>query len=204
MDLNERGTMSVLSDRDIRERLAKGDLAIEPIDDSQVGPASVDFRLGKEFRVFITNHKTHIDPANYGNGEDFTRLVEVNGDKPFIIHPGEFVLGATVESVRIPGDLIGILHGRSSIGRLGIQVHATSGFVNPGFTGHFTLEMSNISRMPIALYPGMRICQLILESLQTPSVKPYGSSGCKYVGDKGPVVSKICLDFGKNVHKEPE
>jgi dCTP deaminase len=189
--------MAVLSDRDIRERLKTGGLTIEPLDNAQVGPASIDFRLGNEFRVFVNNRRTHIDPASYGSGGDYTKLVKITDDSPFIIHSGEFVLGVTIESVKIPCDLIGILHGRSSIGRLGIQVHATSGFVNPGFCGRFTLEMSNISRMPIALYPGMRICQLMLEKLNTPSETPYGNNGSKYVGDRGPTISKISLDFGR-------
>ena len=183
--------MTVLSEKDIRTRLDKGDLIIKPIEDYQIGPASVDFRLGNKFRVFHTSSRTHIDIMDAGKAQDCTNLVEIQDNQPFIIHPGEFVLASAKEYIKIPHDLIGILHGRSSVGRLGIQVHATSGFVEPGYFGNLTLEMSNISRIPIALYPNMRICQIIFQRLETPAGE---KKNAKYSGDNEPTISKIDRD----------
>ena len=183
--------MSVLSDRDIRERLKKGDLVIEPLEPFQIRSASVDFRLGNKFRIFQTSSKTHIDIARHETVGDYTHLIEVKEGEPFIVHPNEFVLGSVIEFIKIPHDLIGILHGRSSIGRLGIQVHATSGFVNPGYYGNLTLEMSNICRVPIALYPKMRICQIMFQKLES---IPEFTEPDKYAGDREPTLSRIHKD----------
>lgn len=191
--------MSVLSDSDIKERLKIGDLVIKPLEPYQIGASSIDFRLGNKFRVFQPSSKTYIDPLDHKDNEDYTTLVEVKDKEPFVIHPGEFVLGSTLEFIKIPYDLIGILHGRSSIGRLGIQVHATAGFVEPGYFGVLTLEMSNIARIPVALYPNMKICQLILQKLKNPSEAPVDKNKkAKYVGQNGPTTSKIYKDFEIN------
>ena len=183
--------MSVLSDRDIKERLKRGDLIIEPLEPHQIRSASVDFRLGNKFRLFQVSSKTHIDAASHGDMGDYTHLVEVKEGEPFIVHPNEFVLASVIEFIKMPLDIIGILHGRSSIGRLGIQIHATSGFVNPGYYGNLTLEMSNISRVPIALYPKMRICQIMFQKLEN---RPEFTDPDRYAGDREPTLSKIHRD----------
>jgi dCTP deaminase len=191
--------MSVLCDSDIKERLKIGDLVIKPLEPYQIGASSIDFRLGNKFRVFQPSSKTYIDPLDHKDNEDYTTLIEIKDKEPFVIHPGEFVLGSTLEFIKIPYDLIGILHGRSSIGRLGIQVHATAGFVEPGYFGVLTLEMSNIARIPVALYPRMKICQLILQKLRNPSEKPVDKDkNAKYTGQDGPTTSKIYKDFELN------
>ncbi|MBE7189948.1 dCTP deaminase, partial [Jatrophihabitans endophyticus] len=145
----------LLSDRDIRSEVEAGRLAVEPWDAALVQPSSVDVRLDRFFRVFNNSRYTHIDPAQ--QQDDLTTLVEPAGDDPFVLHPGEFVLGSTLEVVTLPDDLAGRLEGKSSLGRLGLLTHSTAGFIDPGFTGHITLELSNVANLPITLWPGMKI-----------------------------------------------
>jgi len=187
----------ILSDRDILARLAKGDLVVDPLDDPdvQVQPASIDLRLGHEFLVFRHPHIPFIDPK-VGNAPDYTeRLAIAEGDS-FILHPGEFVLGTTYERVVIPADLVAKVEGRSSLGRLAVVVHATAGFVDPGFEGHITLELSNLGRVPVALHPKMRVSQIALHQMTSAAARPYGhpSRGSKYQGQRGPVASRIGSD----------
>ena len=191
----------ILSDAMLLEALERGDLRFEPpIDpEQQVQPASIDLRLGSSFRVFNYGNHALIDPREPIDVEELTELVAING-RPFILHPGAFVLGSTLEYVTIPTNLVGRLEGRSSLGRLGIIVHATAGFVDPGFEGTITLEISNAGKIPVALHPGMRICQLTL--LETgPVLRPYGAARrSKYQGQREPTASRITLDaeFGSN------
>lgn len=187
----------ILSDRDLRERLRKGDLVVDPLDDPdvQVQPASIDLRLGQEFLVFRNPHIPFIDtraPAI----EAYTERVDIAPGQPFIMHPGEFCLGSTLERVRIPHDLVARVDGRSSLGRLAIVVHATAGFIDPGFEGHITLELSNLGRVPVALHPGMRVSQIVLHTMTSAAERPYGSPGrgSKYQGQRGPVASRIATD----------
>ena len=185
----------LLSDRDIRAALASGHLGVDPLDASLVQPSSLDVRLDRYFRVFNNSRYTHIDPKQ--PQEDLTTLVEVDADEAFILHPGEFVLGATLEAVTIPDDLAGRLEGKSSLGRLGLLTHSTAGFIDPGFHGHITLELSNTANLPIALYPGMKIGQLALFSMSSPAENPYGSGtlGSKYQGQRGPTPSRAYFNF---------
>lgn len=160
-----------------------------------IQPSSIDVRLDGFFRVFNNSRYTHIDPKL--PQEELTTLVEVEGDEPFILHPGEFVLGSTLEHFSIPDDLAGRLEGKSSLGRLGLVTHSTAGFIDPGFSGHITLELSNVANLPITLWPGMKIGQLCLFRLSSPSENPYGSAavGSKYQGQRGPTPSKAYLNF---------
>ncbi len=185
----------LLSDRDIRAALDQGDLNIDPYDPAMVQPSSIDVRLDRLFRVFNNSRYTHIDPKL--PQEELTTLVEVDGDEPFILHPGEFVLGATLESFTIPAHLAGRLEGKSSLGRLGLLTHSTAGFIDPGFCGHITLELSNTANLPIALYPEMKVGQLALFKMTSPAEAPYGSGalGSKYQGQRGPTPSKAFLNF---------
>lgn len=180
----------LLSDYDIRARLESGDLSITPFDDGLIQPASVDVRLDRGFRVFNNHRHTHIDPA--ARQEDLTSLVEVPDGEPFVLHPGEFVLGATLESFTLPADLAGRLEGKSSLGRLGLLVHSTAGFIDPGFRGQVTLELSNVANLPILLTPGMKIGQLCLMAMTSPAEKPYGqgATGSRYQGQTGPTASR--------------
>ncbi|MGZ5363947.1 MAG: dCTP deaminase, partial [Mycobacterium sp.] len=163
-----------------------------------VQPSSVDVRLDRYFRVFNNARYTHIDPAL--QQDDLTTLVEPAGDEPFVLHPGEFVLGSTLEVVSIPDDLAARLEGKSSLGRLGLLTHSTAGFVDPGFSGHITLELSNVANLPITLWPGMKIGQLCLLRLTSPAEHPYGSSqaGSKYQGQRGPTPSRSYQNFIKS------
>ncbi len=186
----------ILSDRQIVEMLKTGKIVIEPLKDSteQIGPSSVDLRLGPEFIVFRREKKPYIDPWR-DDPVEFTERVKVAEDEPFIIHPGEFVLASTVEYIKIPADIVARVDGRSSLGRLGIIIHATAGFIDPGFEGNITLEITNINVMPIALYSGMRICQISFEDLSSPAERPYGSrAGSKYHGQRGPMLSRLKWD----------
>ncbi|RAV31575.1 dCTP deaminase [Corynebacterium heidelbergense] len=185
----------LLSDRDLRAAIASGDLRIEPHTDDLIQPSSVDVRLDRLFRVFNNSRYTHIDPKL--PQEELTTEVEVDGEDPFILHPGEFVLGATLERFSIPTHLAGRLEGKSSLGRLGLLTHSTAGFIDPGFSGHITLELSNTANLPIALYPGMKIGQLALFRLTSPAEAPYGTGtlGSKYQGQRGPTPSKAYLNF---------
>ena len=184
----------ILSDRSIREALAAGRIVIDPLDGDAVQPSSVDLRLGDSFRVFRNHTLGHIDVKQ--DLSELTSLVE-SGDDPFILHPGEFVLGATLERVALPDDLVARLEGKSSLGRLGLLIHSTAGFVDPGFDGQLTLELSNVANLPITLYPGMRIGQISFQQMTTPADTPYGSSalGSKYHGQRGPVPSRYWENF---------
>lgn len=186
----------ILSDRSLREALRTGRVRIEPIDEAAVQPSSVDVRLDRRFRVFANHRYPYIDVRDAQ--PDLTELVEVGRDEPFILHPGEFVLGATFERVALPNDLVARLEGKSSLGRLGLLIHSTAGFVDPGFDGSLTLELSNVATLPIAIYPEMKIGQLAFFELDQDAEHPYGSpeAGSKYQGQQGPTASRFYLNFG--------
>jgi dCTP deaminase len=185
----------LLSDRDLRKELDAGRLSIEPYDPAMLQPSSIDIRLDRYFRVFDNTRYTHIDPSI--QQDELTSLVEQSGDDPFVLHPGEFVLGSTFERVTLPDDLAGRLEGKSSLGRLGLLTHSTAGFIDPGFTGHITLELSNVANLPITLWPGMKIGQLCLFRLSSAAEHPYGSAhaGSRYQGQRGPTPSRAYLNF---------
>ena len=163
----------LLSDRDIRKELSEARVVLDPLDDAMVQPSSVDVRLDRYFRLFDNHKYAVIDPAQ--DQPDLTRLVEVDADDAFVLHPGEFVLGSTFETVTLPDDVAARLEGKSSLGRLGLLTHSTAGFIDPGFSGHVTLELSNVATLPIKLWPGMKIGQLCFFRLSSPAEKPYGS-----------------------------
>jgi dCTP deaminase len=185
----------LLSDRDIRAEVDNGRVGLEPYDDEMVQPSSVDVRLDRHFRVFENHRYPHIDPA--ADQPDLTRSVEPEGDEPFILHPGEFVLGSTYEQVTLPDDVAARLEGKSSLGRLGLLTHSTAGFIDPGFSGHVTLELSNVATLPIKLWPGMKIGQLCFFRLSSPATEPYGSKryGSRYQGQRGPTPSRSSANF---------
>ncbi|MER2093152.1 MAG: dCTP deaminase [Saccharopolyspora rectivirgula] len=185
----------LLSDRDLRKELDAGRLKVDPYGPQMLQPSSIDVRLDRFFRVFDNTKYTHIDPSL--QQDELTSLVETRDDEPFVLHPGEFVLGSTFESVRLPDDLAGRLEGKSSLGRLGLLTHSTAGFIDPGFTGHITLELSNVANLPITLWPGMKIGQLCLFRLSSPAEHPYGSRevGSRYQGQRGPTPSRAHLNF---------
>ena len=187
----------ILSDRSIRKALAAGRIVVEPLDAHDVQPSSVDLRLDKYFRVFRNDTTPFIDPKE--PQEDLTEIVEMNESNAFILHPGEFVLGSTVERVVLPDDLVARLEGKSSLGRLGLLIHSTAGFVDAGWDGHLTLELSNVANLPIALYPGMKIGQISFFEMTTAAEHPYGSKekGSKYQGQRGPTPSRYYLNFRK-------
>lgn len=187
--------MTVLSDRTIKEELAAGRLVIEPLDEANIQPASIDLQLDRVFRIFRVTRRPFVDVRQ--PMEDLTELVTIEDDEPFIIQPGTFVLGSTLESVTLPDDIVARVDGRSSLGRLGLLVHATAGYVDPGWTGKLTLELSNQSQMPIALYYGMKISQISFLRMSTPVDRPYGSDSLasKYQGQTGPTPSRIFQDF---------
>ena len=191
----------LLSDRDIRSEVSDGNLSIDPFDPALVQPSSVDVRLDNLFRVFNNTRYTHIDPAQ--RQDELTTLVEPADGEPFVLHPGEFVLGSTLEICSLPDYLAGRLEGKSSLGRLGLLTHSTAGFIDPGFSGHITLELSNFANLPITLWPGMKIGQLCLFRLSSPSENPYGSAavGSKYQGQRGPTPSKAYLNFIRDADK---
>jgi len=180
----------VLSDRTIREHLASGRLVIEPYEPSLVQPSSVDVRVSSEFRVFHNNRQPYIDVRR--PLADLTDVVVMSGDEPFILHPGEFVLGSTLERVAIPDDLVARLEGKSSLGRLGLLIHSTAGYIDPGWDGQITLELSNVARLPITIYPGMPIGQISFLMLTTPVDQPYRG---KYQGQSGPTASEYHRNF---------
>jgi dCTP deaminase len=187
----------ILSDRDIRARLARGDLSIAPLADEelQLQPASVDLRLGREFLVYHAARVSCLDPREPGGIAEAMDRVIVEGERAFVLHPGEFALGTTEERVEMPADLVGVVDGRSSIGRLAVVVHATAGFIDPGFEGQITLELSNIGSIPVKLYPGMRIAQISLHEMSSPAERPYGAGrGSNYNQQTGPQPSRIRLD----------
>jgi dCTP deaminase len=185
----------LLSDRDIRAEIDSGRVGLDPYDAGLVQPSSVDVRLDRYFRVFENHRYPHIDPSV--EQPDLTREVEPEGDEPFILHPGEFALASTLEVVTLPDDIAGRLEGKSSLGRLGLLTHSTAGFIDPGFSGHVTLELSNVATLPIKLWPGMKIGQLCLFRLSSPAEHPYGSAvyGSRYQGQRGPTPSKSYLNF---------
>jgi dCTP deaminase len=185
----------LLSDGDLRKELESGRLVVTPWDPEMLQPSSIDVRLDRFFRVFQNSRYTHIDPAK--QQDELTSPVETEGDEPFVLHPGEFVLGSTFESVTLPDDLAGRLEGKSSLGRLGLLTHSTAGFIDPGFTGHITLELSNVANLPITLWPGMKIGQLCLFRLSSPAERPYGSAGVgsRYQGQRGPTPSRAHQNF---------
>ena len=193
----------LLSDRDIRAEVDAGRLKIDPWEPALIQPSSVDVRLDRYFRVFNNSQYTHIDPAR--QQDDLTTLVEPKDDDPFVLHPGEFVLGSTLEVVTLPDDLAGRLEGKSSLGRLGLITHATAGFIDPGFSGHITLELSNVANLPITLWPGMKIGQLCLFRLTSPSEHPYGSSvyGSRYQDQRGPTPSRSYRNFTRAETRRP-
>ncbi|MDQ3423894.1 MAG: dCTP deaminase [Actinomycetota bacterium] len=185
----------LLSDRDIRAEVDLGRVVLDPYLSDMVQPSSVDIRLDRFFRVFENHRYPHIDPA--ADQPDLTRAVEPVADEPFILHPGEFVLGSTYEAVGLPDDIAARLEGKSSLGRLGLLTHSTAGFIDPGFSGHVTLELSNAATLPIKLWPGMKIGQLCFFRLSSPAEHPYGSArhGSRYQGQRGPTPSRSHLNF---------
>ncbi len=185
----------LLSDRDIRKQIADGRVVLDPWDPAMIQPSSVDVRLDKYFRLFDNHKYPVIDPAL--DQPDLTRLVEVDPTEGFVLHPGEFVLGSTLETVTLPDDLAARVEGKSSLGRLGLLTHATAGFVDPGFSGHVTLELSNVATLPIMLWPGMKIGQLAFFQCTSPAENPYGSAayGSHYQGQRGPTASRSFQNF---------
>lgn len=185
----------LLSDRDILAEIDNHRVSIEPFDPDMIQPSSVDVRLDRWFRVFENHRYPHIDPSI--EQADLTRLIEPEADEPFILHPGEFVLGSSYEIVSLPDDIAGRLEGKSSLGRLGLLTHSTAGFIDPGFSGHVTLELSNVATLPIKLFPGMKIGQLCLFRLSSPAEHAYGSEkyGSRYQGQRGPTPSRSFANF---------
>ena len=185
----------VLSDRTIREELAKGRIVIDPFDESCIQPASVDIHMDRKLLVFRNSRRPYIDIHQDQDG--LTELEEIPGDQPFILHPGEFILGSTLEKVTIPDDMVARLEGKSSLGRIGLLIHSTAGYIDPGWDGHLTLELSNVSNLPVTLYYKMKIGQISFLRLTTPAEHLYGSPelGSKYQGQEGPTASRIYRDF---------
>lgn len=185
----------LLSDRDIRAEVQTGRVQVEPYDEGMVQPSSIDVRLDRFFRVFENHKYSVIDPSV--EQSELTREVEVGPKEFFILHPGEFVLASTYEIISLPDDLAGRLEGKSSLGRLGLLTHSTAGFIDPGFSGHITLELSNVANLPVKLFPGMKIGQLCLIRLSSPAEHPYGSAlyGSRYQGQRGPTASRSWMNF---------
>ncbi len=185
----------IFSDRSIREAIESGVIQIDPFEPSFVQPSSIDLRVGNGFRVFVNHRYSEIDPRS--PQADLTQLVEVGPDEPFMLHPGEFVLGSTLERIKLGDDVVARLEGKSSLGRLGLLIHSTAGFIDPGFEGHITLELSNVATLPIAIYPEMKIGQVSFYRMTTAADHPYGSPelGSKYQGQSGPTASRSHQDF---------
>jgi dCTP deaminase len=185
----------LLSDGDLRKEIDAGRLVLDPWEPEMLQPSSIDVRLDRFFRVFQNSRYTHIDPAQ--QQDELTSVVEPEGDDPFVLHPGEFVLASTFEVVSLPDDLAGRLEGKSSLGRLGLLTHSTAGWIDPGFSGHVTLELSNVATLPIKLWPGMKIGQLCLFRCSSPAEHPYGSPvyGSRYQDQRGPTPSRSYLNF---------
>ena len=185
----------VLSDGAIRRLIEAGSIGIDPYEPALLQPSSLDVRVDRLFRVFRNSRHPYIDVKQAQ--EDLTELVEVEGDEPFILHPGEFVLGSTLERVTLPNDLVARLEGKSSLGRLGLLIHSTAGFIDPGWDGHVTLELSNVANLPITIYPEMKIGQLSFVQMSEAAEKPYGSGGLgsKYQGQRGPTPSRYWKNF---------
>ena len=191
----------LLSDHDIKKALHSGRIVLDPLDTTMIQPASIDVRLDRYFRLFDNHRYPVIDPA--ADQSDLTHIVDAGADGPFVLHPGEFVLGSTYEKVTLGSDIAARLEGKSSLGRLGLLTHSTAGFIDPGFSGHVTLELSNTATMPILLYPGMKIGQLCFFNLSSPAERPYGqgATGSRYQGQRGPTASRSHLRFSR-VHIE--
>jgi len=185
----------ILSDHSIAEALASGRLVIDPIGEDALQPASIDIRLDRQFRVFRQHRRAYIDVRE--SVDDLTDVEEIEDDEPFVLHPGEFVLGSTLERVRLANDIVARVEGKSSLGRLGLLVHATAGYVDPGWDGHLTMELSNVSNLPVRLYYGMKIGQLSFADLTTAADRPYGDPRLhsKYQGQTGPTASRGYLDY---------
>ena len=198
----------ILSDRDIKAQLEAGRIVVEsPLNDHEknIHASSMDFRLGKYFKLYKHTKFPVLDPVKMESFDGLTNLIEITDPgEPFIMHPGDFVLGVTLEKVKLPNDLVARVEGRSSLGRLGIIVHSTAGFVDAGFEGTITLEMTNINRIPVALYPGMRVCQLAFETMSSPAEIAYNEkNSSKYQGQVLPEESRLTVDpeFGKTILK---
>lgn len=189
----------LLSDRDIAAQVGAGRIVVDPFDATMVQPSSIDLRLDRYFRLFDNHKYPFIDPAE--EQPELTRLVEVDPDEAFVLHPGEFVLASTLERVALPDDIAARVEGKSSLGRLGLLTHATAGFVDPGFDGHVTLELSNVATLPIKLWPGMKIGQLCFFRLSSPAEHPYGSAGrgSHYQGQRGPTASRSFENFRRSL-----
>ena len=190
--------MAILSDKTIKEYLEEGKIVIDPLkDEQQIQPSSVDMRLGDEFKVFKVIRKPYIDPKDEEDIAEYMESSTVPEGEAFIIHPNEFALATTQEYVKVPDDLVARVEGRSSMGRLGVTMHVTAGYVDPGFEGRITLEISNIGAMPVALYPGQRVCQLVFETMTTPAELPYGhpKRNSKYMKQLKPESSIVKLDY---------
>src|SRR5512133_3673909 len=193
----------ILSDRDIREQISAGRITLDPFGASCLQPSSVDLHVDDQFRVFANSRYPYIDVRE--EMPDLTELVEVKPDEPFILHPGEFVLGSTLERVSIPDDLVARREGKSSLGRLGLLIHSTAGYVDPGWDGYLTLELSNVANLPITIYPGMKIGQISFFRLTTAADRPYGSKdrGSKYQGQRGPTASRFFEEFLGESESDP-
>ena len=193
----------LLSDRDIRAELQAGRVVLDPLDSEMIQPASIDVRLDRWFRLFDNHRYPVIDPAQPQG--DLTHLVDVGPDEPFVLHPGEFVLGSSFERITLPDDIAARLEGKSSLGRFGLLTHSTAGFIDPGFTGHVTLELSNTATMPIKLWPGMKVGQLCFFRLSSPAEAPYGqgASGSRYQGQRGPTASRSYRGFDRRRITDP-
>lgn len=180
----------ILADATIKELVASGALVIEPFDAALVQPASVDVRLGRQFRVMRNSRVTHIDP--FEPADDLMEAVEVPDGEQFVLHPGEFALGHTAEAFTMPTDVVGVVNGKSSLGRLGLLVHATAGYIDPSFRGQIVLELSNVSTLPILLRPAMKIAQIVFERMDRPAERPYGHPelNSKYQAQQGAVASR--------------
>jgi dCTP deaminase len=188
-------TTVLLSDRDIRAQIDAGRVRLEPYDEAMIQPSSIDIRMDRYFRLFDNHKYPFIDPA--AEQDELTRLIETEPGEPFVLHPGEFVLGSTYEQVTLPDDIAARVEGKSSLGRLGLLTHATAGFVDPGFSGHVTLELSNVATLPIKLWPGMKTGQLCFFQLSSPAENRYGSEkyGSHYQGQRGPTASRSYANF---------
>ena len=185
----------MLSDRSLREALESGRIEVDPLATEAIQPSSIDLRLAAQFRIFLNHTRAIIDVKQ--DLSDLTEIVEIGGEQPFILHPGEFVLGSTLERVKVPDDLVARIEGKSSLGRLGLLIHSTAGFVDAGWNGQLTLELSNVASLPITLYPNMKIGQISFMQMTTSADRPYGSSsvGSKYQDQQGPVASRYFENF---------
>jgi dCTP deaminase len=188
----------ILSDRDIRAAIETEKIGISSEDGNHgkvIGPSSYDIRLGRHFKVYKHAHLAVLDPSKADSFKDITETIEIKDGEPFIVQPGEFVLGVTMERIKLPDDIVARVEGRSSLGRLGIIIHSTAGFIDPGFEGTITLEITNINRMPVALYPGMRVGQIAFETMTSPAEVPYNKKSCsKYMNQSLPEESRVARD----------